>query len=93
MLYLIQCLDKIKIGSTSLSLGTSLAWLQSRIPWHIKVLAIPEGTPGEEQGFHRGQHEPEADYCGNDWNGLDMLEEARDFLRLPETISYSCEQV
>lgn len=59
---------------------TYLAWLQRRIPWHIKVLAIREGTIDEDQEFHREHRECRADHGGNEWYGLEMLPAAREFL-------------
>lgn len=84
MIYLIQCLDKIKVGWTNQPFETYLAWLQRRLPWEIKVLAIREGTIDEEREFHRVNAEFRAAYGGNEWYPLDMMDAAKEFLRLPE---------
>jgi hypothetical protein len=84
MIYLIQCLDKIKVGWTNQSFEHYLNWLQRRLPWPIKVLAIREGTIEEERDFHRENAEYRAAFGGNEWYPLEMLNAAREFMRLPE---------
>ncbi len=81
MIYLIQCLDKIKVGWTAQSFDHYLNWLQRRIPFELKVLATRSGDEDEERQFHRDHKEFRADWGGNEWYGLDVLEEAREFLQ------------
>jgi hypothetical protein len=83
MIYLIQSNDRIKVGWTNQSFETYLAWLQRRIPWRIDVLATRNGDEEEEKQFHRDHKEYRADYGGNEWYPLDMLDAAKEFLRLP----------
>lgn len=83
MIYLVQCLDKIKVGWTSQSFTDYLNWLQRRIPFEIKVLAIREGMIEEERDFHRENAEFRAPFGGNEWYPLDMLDAAKEFMRLP----------
>ena len=83
MIYLVQCLDKIKVGWTNQSFETYLAWLQRRVPWRIDVLGTRQGTIDEERDFHREHKEERSEYGGNEWYNLDMLEEAREFLQVP----------
>jgi hypothetical protein len=84
MIYLISCLDKIKVGWTAQSFETYLKWLQRRVPWYLQVLAIREGTEDEEKDFHREHKDFHCDYGGREWYGLDMLPTAKEFVRLPE---------
>lgn len=87
MIYLIQCLDKIKVGWTAQPFTEYLNWLQRRIPFELKVLATRSGTEDEEKDFHRENAEWRADWGGREWYGLEMLDAAREFLRLPVDVN------
>jgi hypothetical protein len=86
MIYLIQCLDKIKVGWTDQPFEHYLKWLQRRLPWYVKVLATRQGTIEEEKNFHRENAAYRADWGGNEWYSLDMLPAAREFLTVREKL-------
>jgi hypothetical protein len=81
-----RVINKITVGWTNQSFETYLAWLQRRIPWHIKVLATRQGTIEGEKDFHREHKEYRADYGGNEWYPLDMLDAAQEFFAGPEAV-------
>jgi hypothetical protein len=87
MIYLISCLDKIKVGWTAQSFDDYLNWLQRRLPWRLDVRATRSATLEEEQEFHRENKDYRAEYGGNEWYPLDMFPSAREFMCLPEELS------